>query len=506
MSRLGTGPGGLAGTNAMRQGADGPLAAADATQGTPPAGTSEGIPPARGSEGIPPARGRVNLDWLKPRAGSAWQWVENIVITLAAIGLGFWTSPEDPFFIRSQFPWVWLGPVLLAQRYGVFAGTFSAGLLLGAWYLHAPQGGVDDLPKLYFLGGLMLVLLCGEFSGSWQTRLRRMSEINAYLEDRIERVTKRLYLLRLSHDRLEQDLLARPTTLRDALSALRQKVAAASGEGTLGGAQIVLEFIAQQCQLEVAAIYAARWDLDRHYERVAAVGEPPALRRDDPLLVFAQEHRQLAHVQGDELDRAAPTEHLVVAPIVASDKRVLGMLVVTRMPFFALNEDTLQTLAVLLSAYADGVTAAGAVLPVLRDNPGCPVDFAEEFVKLERIQREFGVTSHIVLISFGDHPERLDMFQHVLRAKRGPDMIWAIENFLDRSHIINLMPLAGDAAIEGYIVRIQAMLRENFGGDMTDLRITSHAVALSETRPLTAVRRLMLRTNEGRARDTRGPR
>ena len=439
-----------------------------------------------------PSPSRFSLSWLTPRSRAVSQWLETVVITLIAIGFGFWASPEDPFFIKAQFPWVWLGPVLIAQRYGVLMGTGAATILFGAWYLHMPEAPDADIPKLYFLGGLMLVLLCGEFSSAWQTRLRRITEVNAYLEDRIERVTKRLYLLRLSHDRLEQDLLVRPTTLRDALSVLRKHVATASGKGPLGGAQIVLDFIAQQCQLEVAAIYATRWDLDRHYERVAAIGEPPELHRDDPLLLFAQERHQLAHVQAGELDRSMPTEHLVVAPIISSDKRVLGMLVVTRMPFFALNEDTLQTLAVLLSAYADGITAATAVLPVLRDHPGCPVDFAEELVKLERIQREFGVTSHIVLISFGEHSDRMDMFQQVLRAKRGPDMIWAIENFLDHSFIINLMPLAGSAAIEGYIVRVQTLLRENFGGDLSELRVTSHAVALSERKPLDAVRRLML--------------
>ena len=87
-------------------------------------------------------------------------------------------------------------------------------------------------------------------------------------------------------------------------------------------------------------------------------------------------------------------------------------------------------------------------------------------MKLERIQREFGVTSHIVLISFGDHSERMDMFQQVLRAKRGPDMIWAIESFLDRSFIINLMPLAGSATIEGYIVRVQTLLRAAGDGNL----------------------------------------
>jgi len=438
-------------------------------------------------------KGRFSFAWLTPRSRGLGQWVETVAITLLAIGFGWWTSPGDPFYVKSEFPWVWLGPVLVAQRYGVLAGTGSAALLLAGWYLHAPASPDAEIPKLYFLGGLLLVLLCGEFSGSWQMRLRRLAEINSYLEDRIERVTKRLYLMRLSHDRLEQDLLSRPTTLRDALAQLRQRIAAASGGGPLGGAQIVLEFIAQQCQLEVAAVYAARWDLDRHYDRVAAIGEPAPLRRDDPLLAFAQERRQLAHVQANEADRAAPTDHLVVAPIVTSDKRVLGMLVVTRMPFFALTEDTLQTLAVLLSAYADGISAASAVIPVLRAHPGCPVDFAEELVKLERIQREFGVASHIVLLAFGDHPERMDMFQHVLRAKRGPDMIWAIEDLLGRSFVLNLMPLSGAAAIEGYLVRIESLLRENFGADLAALRVSSHAIALSEAEPLEAARRLMLK-------------
>ena len=67
-------------------------------------------------------------------------------------------------------------------------------------------------------------------------RLRRTSEINAYLEDRIERTTKRLYLLRLSHDRLEQDLLSRPTTLRDSITELRRRIAGRAGESELAGA------------------------------------------------------------------------------------------------------------------------------------------------------------------------------------------------------------------------------------------------------------------------------
>ena len=58
-----------------------------------------------GSRDDPSAgRGRFSLKWMKARSRTAWQWVETVVITLIAIGFGFWASPEDPFFIKAQFP------------------------------------------------------------------------------------------------------------------------------------------------------------------------------------------------------------------------------------------------------------------------------------------------------------------------------------------------------------------------------------------------------------------
>ena len=39
------------------------------------------------------------------------------------------------------------------------------------------------------------------------------------------------------------------------------------------------------------------------------------------------------------------------------------------------------------------------------------------------------------------------MFQQVLRQRRMPDVIWTLENISGHSAIINLMPLAGQAAV-----------------------------------------------------------
>ena len=114
-------------------------------------------------------------------------------------------------------------------------------------------------------------------------------------------------------------------------------------------------------------------------------------------------------------------------------------------------------------------------------------------MKLGRIQRDFGIASNIVALVFGDHPERVDMFQQVARAKRGPDVMWRIESLLDRSYIFNLMPLSGAAAVEGYLVRIESMLREGFGDDLVALKVAAHTIPLSDRDPLAVAKRLMQR-------------
>ena len=431
--------------------------------------------------------------WLIPRFGGVWIWAETVALTVLAMVLSALADPADPFQIHAQFPWPWFAPVLIALRYGVMPGVASSALLLVGWYGWAPRAPDTDLPKLYFLGGLLLAMACGEYSGLWRTRLRRLTELNLYLEDRVERVTKRFYLLRLSHDLLEQDMLTRPTTLRDALTELRRRVAASAGGVPLPGAQTLLDFLAQTCQLEVAAVYCPSAEPGHGMERAAAIGTPPPLREDDPLLTQAQANAALAHVKSDAVGKPLPTEYLVIAPIIASDKQQLGVLAISRMPFFALTEEAMQTLAVLLSAYADGVTAAGQVLPLIAAYPGLPIEFAEELLKLTRIEREFKLASHIVVLEFRDHPSRLDLFNQVLRQRRTPDVIWRIDNLLGRSILIVLMPLAGPAAVEGYLLRTRTALQEIFGGNFEALAIRASVIALTDPEPLASVQRILMR-------------
>src|SRR6185436_14966059 len=121
--------------------------------------------------------GETRLSALfSPLLANRWLWVEAVAIPVLGMGLCYLISPQDPFFIRSgEFSWAWFAPVLVALRYGVMAGITSSAVLLIAWFVigNAPDAA---FPKLYFLGGVILVMITGEYSTTWRTRLRRVGE------------------------------------------------------------------------------------------------------------------------------------------------------------------------------------------------------------------------------------------------------------------------------------------------------------------------------------------
>jgi polysaccharide biosynthesis protein PelD len=427
--------------------------------------------------------------WLMPQPDPAVAWLEILVIMLVAVGIAWLADPKDPLHIHSPFPWPWFAPVVIALRYGAVQGVASSLVLLVSWYLLTPGSLSAVFPKFHFLGGMLLVLVCAEFSSAWRLRLRRTFELNRYLEDRVERVTRRLYLLRLSHDRLEQELLSQPTTMRDAIVRLRERLIDARGPGPLPGAQLMLQFLAQHCQLEAAALHTVSPGGSVH--RVARLGPAADLNEGDPLLRYVLERGELAHVQAEGVAEHAATPQLLVAPITTSDARLLGVLSVSRMPFFALNQDTLQLIDVLLGAYADALASSperGAISSVLSDISD---EFAEELARLMRIEREFSIDSRMVVFTFGEHPFALDAYNHIMRTRRAPDLAWIPVRAHLRSAMVVLLPIARAATVEGYLLRTEAGLRETFAADFAQLRIRTVTIALSDPEPVALLARAL---------------
>jgi len=420
-------------------------------------------------------------DWLTAEARQPlWHWLETVLLTLLAAALSYAASPADPFFIGAPFPWVLFAPSLLALRYGLLPGLGSVAVLCVLWAVERSAGIVrPELPTLYFMGGLLLTLVCGEFASIWNTRLRRAESTYLYAREKLERLTRQHYLLLLSHDRLEQDQLSRPVTLRVALARIRQLTAAdsqADPNNPLPGLPQLAALLSQFSQLEIAGFYACVAGKPETQLR-AAIGAAHPLDLDDPMLRYCLERKALAHVRMQELAATPGGHYVVVAPVMDRDGRLLAVFTIEQMPFLALHDESLTSLAVLLGYYADSLQISRQARVVQRALPSCPIEFAAELVRVQRMRTEHEVPSSIVLLRFGNHPDS-PVFATLLRRQlRDLDTVWELPlrpgTLAPVPDLLVLLPLAGAAGAEGALARLEHALelRHLTGFDGARIRV-----------------------------------
>ena len=405
-----------------------------------------------------------------------WQWGETLGISLAAFYLSYSITPDDP--INSiGYPWLWIAPALIALRYGVLMGVVSVLIFLAGWLLWSSGHSVSDtsFPRLTFLGGTLMVMICGEFSGVWISRTRRVEELQHYTEQRLEMLTRRLYLLSLSHDRLEQDLIGRPGSLREGLKVLNRILPAEQG---LPGAELYLSLVVHQCNLSVAGLHAVN-DGKIKLEPEASIGAFTPVDEHDPLIAHCLKSGELVHINTAENLTELSSRYLVAVPAKTADGRVVAIIAVEKMPFFALQAENMQTLAVLSSYYADTITASEFTSYLTDKLKDCPSDFFKAMHTLRRLQRDMQISSMMVGFAVRNSHESSEQLKSIANAVRGLDETWTLERGDWRICLV-LLPLSGDSSLGGYLDRIERNFVERFGMKPGQAGISTHSITLDQ--------------------------
>lgn len=374
--------------------------------------------------------------------------LETILVPVATVGLGLLFHRQDPLGVSADYHWSWLAPIIVALRYGPLAGLGAAAILLVAWFA-LNLGRLEEFPQVFFLGGLITVMLVGEFSSLWRARTRRAEVVQHYLDQRLEHLIRQYYLLRLSHDRLEQELIGRPMSMRDALKTLHGLGAQAQD------AHVLLRLLAQYCQLSSAALYRVQDDVVDP-SPIATLGTPEPFHEADPLAAQALETRTLCHVVQATV-RHERSRYLVAAPLLDIGGDTYAILLVDDMPFFSLQEEGLQTMNLLLGYYTDGLSTIALAAPLVAEFPDCPAEFAFELQRLWRMQQSTAVPSIIVALELNQAAIDRDLPQQLLRLKRLMDETWLLSG-PQRQVLAVLMPLGSASTAEGFIARLESWM------------------------------------------------
>lgn len=401
------------------------------------------------------------------------QWFETLAITLLFAGFGAWIRPGDPLYVEGSFPWPVLAPLLVGLRYGFFMALVSALLLLavlGVLY-RTGNASAESFPYVWSLGLLAVGLIAGEFRDYWGKRLQRLEAGNRYREIRLGEFTRNFYLLKVSHDRLEQQLAGSSNSLREALRRLYGEIAMTGHPGLdAETADLMLQLLVRYGQLQIAAIYAVT-NNQLSSQPLATIGDFKAVRRDNPLLNHALKERKLVSIQTEFQQRLEDldTDLLLAIPMIDARERILGICLVEAIPFFSFQTRTLRLLAILAGHMAD------MVLEQQETPAGLNRTWRHLRFQLARAAadaEQFGVPAALVGLTLSEATMAKTVVELMQRMRRGLDVI-AEDIGKAVQRIVILMPLTDELGLAGYLQRLDEALKENLGESLSRSAISS---------------------------------
>ncbi len=420
------------------------------------------------------------------------QWLETLVITAIVLAFGYFFNRSDPFFVKADFPWVLFAPLLIALRYGIAPGMVSIAMICLLYLAMFRMGFLTgEFPVIFMLGGILMTMIGGQFSAVWSTRLRRSDLLSRHASERFEQLSRAYFMVRLSHDRLEQNLISRPVTLRDAMIDLRGILASHGGLLDKVTGSALISILVHYCSLESAAIYLMEDDGRIQEAPVAECGRGAVFKADDLLLRSAIETGNTAYQSIKHLARDENSPYLVAAPLQTSIGVMKGVLLVSEMPFLALHRETLQILGVLLAYATDHAEAANEARRMLAVFTDCPPMFAAELYKMVRLRRELEVNSALVVVNIKPTARLHELCIALKRQQRGLDHGWR-RDLGWGVQFVTLMPFSGPAAIEGYMARLNEMFRRDFGMKIGEKGISSHSFMVAADDPLNQLADLLV--------------
>jgi hypothetical protein len=132
------------------------------------------------------------------------------------------------------------------------------------------------------------------------------------------------------------------------------------------------------------------------------------------------------------------------------------------MPFFALQSENMQTLAVLSSYYADTIASSEFTLHLTDKLKDCPIDFLKAMHTLRRLQRDMQINSIMVGFAMRNSHESSEQLKSIANSVRGLDETWTLVRG-DWHICLVLLPLTRDSSLSGYLDRIERNFVERFG-------------------------------------------
>lgn len=375
------------------------------------------------------------------------KWIEPIIISFLFPSIGYIIDYKDPFFINYQFPWLIFAPLLIALRYGFICGISCVSLLISmvtiAFFLGWPQ--VPFIPKEILIGMLLITMISAEFHDVWYRKKKLLEDKYCHVGLRMDEFTRNYHLLKGSHNQLEQHLANHAKSLRSCLFDLKKQILSLKcheGAPLNGIGKEILKLFSNYANIHTAAIYGINEHNKIDREPVACLGTPSPLWISDPLIIEAMKTQHVASINTVKNDAMVAAGALAVIPLVDVYKKIWGLVVVNEMPLFALQQNTMDLLAVLGGSVGDLIKRRAEFYD---NKKALEVGLARILVDIKQLNTS-AVMIGIILSAKNNQSECQARFLAELRVV---DKIWILEENQRHHFFLIVLPYTdGQGALE----------------------------------------------------------
>jgi len=419
---------------------------------------------------------QLRWQWLRywrpnTQSGRLVAMFESVLLPVLVLWLGWKLRPGDPLGAHAGFPWAWFGPWLIAVRYGAGYGLFGVAFYAAFWKFGAvllKSMPTEPFPAEFFLGGMLMTLILGEFGAAFRNRQVLHREVTKDLTARLERTKRRLFVIKEALSTLEQELTDRPMTLRDALLDLRRtftfqgnRPALAAPEAIAGlpaprplpDPRAFLQLLSQSCRLVEAGIFVREISPEGlQWRLVATLGQNlPPLDLDDALIGRTLETHQSVHIAQAVLNESEEKNPWVFAAPLRLDEydEVDALLAVHTMPFMSFEENNLQRLQVLCASYLDFSQLELAVEDVRSAWVQAPIGLQQEWAQLSELGRNFKLRSYCAVWS-GQGRVSDDVLTEFAGLQPVESSTWSLKGRAGKPALVVLLPLLSSAGLANY--------------------------------------------------------
>ena len=412
--------------------------------------------------------------------------LETLVISILSIISWVFIDRDGITTSRDYFFWPMVGPILISLRYGFAKGiqcfVFVA---LTMQFIKVVFDYEVNFGLSTIVGTALITMITGEFTDHWR-KLIKSNELNyKYMDQKLQNFTQSYYLLKISHDQLEQRAAGKLMSLRTSIQILQQTALSKVDNRLESLGDECLHILSDVVGMYEAGIYTVKDNLIVP-SCLSSVGKEHSLVTDDPMLVEMLD-KKLIFTPADAHDLEDDELHYqLVIPLVDSSGKLQGAVLAEKVKFVALTNENLALIS-LIASYMANFMCENLYTPVLK--PEQFSIFSNYIEQLRWNNEHYGADSALVVFVDNSPNQNLPI-KKFIDYRRGADIYWSC--FTEDGHpaLVALLPMTTVFEANQFVDRLLGVIRDKYDANVRELETFGPYVVFEQ---LNEVNRILAR-------------